>query len=168
MLGLRLWLVVGKVMFNKSNTVVVLVPLRTAVRSGELFTEVRYWVLLPSCSHQTLAHLVYPTPHGRDGVLWSCLLLSRYASVPSKYATARKSSSMQGLTHPVHEFWNNHPASSKCLPKGPTLGITYALAAVNASADWALGILPFFIVWDLEMKRTTKLLVAGILAFAAM
>ncbi|OAL53642.1 hypothetical protein IQ07DRAFT_314914 [Pyrenochaeta sp. DS3sAY3a] len=68
---------------------------------------------------------------------------------------------------PIHEFWNNHPASSKCLPKGPTLGITYALAAVNASADWALGILPFFIVWDLEMKRTTKLLVAGILAFAA-
>jgi hypothetical protein len=53
------------------------------------------------------------------------------------------------------------------LPKGPTLGITYALAAVNAAADWAFGILPLFIVWDLEMKLKTKLLVAGILAFAA-
>ncbi|KAF2025881.1 hypothetical protein EK21DRAFT_103588 [Setomelanomma holmii] len=69
--------------------------------------------------------------------------------------------------NPVNEFWNNHPASEKCLPKGPTLGITYALAAVNAAADWAFGTLPFFIVWDLEMKLKTKLLVAGILAFAA-
>jgi hypothetical protein len=53
------------------------------------------------------------------------------------------------------------------LPKGPTLGITYALAAVNAAADWAFGTLPLFIVWDLKMKLKTKLLVAGILAFAA-
>jgi hypothetical protein len=53
------------------------------------------------------------------------------------------------------------------LPKGPTLGITYALAAVNAAADWAFGTLPLFIVWDLKMKLKTKLLVGGILAFAA-
>ncbi|KAF1845062.1 uncharacterized protein K460DRAFT_282288 [Cucurbitaria berberidis CBS 394.84] len=68
---------------------------------------------------------------------------------------------------PITEFWENHPASKKCLPKGPTLGITYALAVVNAAADWAFGTLPFFIVWDLEMKLKTKLLIAGILAFAA-
>jgi hypothetical protein len=68
---------------------------------------------------------------------------------------------------PVSEFWNNHPASQKCMPKATTLGITYALAAVNAAADWALGTLPFFIVWDLKMKFKMKLLVAGILAFAA-
>lgn len=67
----------------------------------------------------------------------------------------------------VSEFWNNHPASSKCIAAGPTKGITYALAAVNAAADWALGTLPFFIVWDLQMKAKTKMLVAGILAFAA-
>ncbi|KAF2110656.1 hypothetical protein BDV96DRAFT_615180 [Lophiotrema nucula] len=68
---------------------------------------------------------------------------------------------------PVSEFWKNHPASSKCIPKAPTLGITYALAAVNASADWVFGTLPFFIVWDLQMNLKTKLLVAGILTFAA-
>jgi hypothetical protein len=67
----------------------------------------------------------------------------------------------------VSEFWINHPASTKCLPKATTLGITYALAAVNAAADWAFGILPFFIVWDLKMKVKMKILVAGILAFAA-
>lgn len=68
----------------------------------------------------------------------------------------------------VSEFWNNHPASNKCIPKAPTIGITYALGAVNASADWAFGILPFFIVWDIQVTFRTKMLVAGILAFAAM
>jgi hypothetical protein len=70
-------------------------------------------------------------------------------------------------TAQVSEFWNNHPASDKCIPAGPTKGISYALAAVNAAADWVLGTLPFFIVWDLQMKLKTKALVAGILAFAA-
>jgi hypothetical protein len=70
-------------------------------------------------------------------------------------------------SHTVFEFWNNHPASDKYIPIGPTLGITYALAALNAIADWAFGVLPFFIVRGLEMKRKTKLLVAGFLAFAA-
>ncbi|KAF2830844.1 hypothetical protein CC86DRAFT_434790 [Ophiobolus disseminans] len=68
---------------------------------------------------------------------------------------------------PINVFWNHHPASDKCLPKGPTLGITYALAVVNAIADWAFGTLPFFIIWNLDMKLKTKLLVGGILAFAA-
>jgi hypothetical protein len=67
----------------------------------------------------------------------------------------------------VSEFWNNHPASVKCISAAPTKGITYALSAVNAAADWALGILPLFIVWGLQMKTKTKALVAGILAFAA-
>ncbi|KAF2994343.1 hypothetical protein E8E13_000097 [Curvularia kusanoi] len=68
---------------------------------------------------------------------------------------------------PVTEFWNNHPASNKCIPDGPTKGITLSLSAVNAIADWALGALPLFIIWDLQMKFKTKALVAGILAFAA-
>jgi hypothetical protein len=68
----------------------------------------------------------------------------------------------------VSAFWNEHPASERCIHKGPTLAISYALAAINAVADWAFGLLPFFIVWGLEMRTKTKLLVAGILAFAAM
>ncbi|KAF2737005.1 hypothetical protein EJ04DRAFT_488685 [Polyplosphaeria fusca] len=68
---------------------------------------------------------------------------------------------------PVSEFWNNHPASSRCIPKAPTTGISYALGALNASADWGFGLLPFFIVWSLQMNVKTKMLVAGILAFAS-
>ncbi|KAF2659888.1 hypothetical protein K491DRAFT_712185 [Lophiostoma macrostomum CBS 122681] len=68
---------------------------------------------------------------------------------------------------PVSEFWNVHPASEKCIPKSATLGLTYALAAINAFADWTFGTLPFLIVWDLQMSVKTKIMVAGILAFAA-
>ncbi|KAF2676079.1 hypothetical protein K458DRAFT_322826 [Lentithecium fluviatile CBS 122367] len=68
---------------------------------------------------------------------------------------------------PVSEFWLNHPASSKCIPESPTTGITYALGAVNAFADWSFGTLPIFIVWDLQMNRKTKIMVVAILAFAS-
>ncbi|KAF2193688.1 hypothetical protein K469DRAFT_745185 [Zopfia rhizophila CBS 207.26] len=68
---------------------------------------------------------------------------------------------------PISEFWNVHPATNKCIPKAPTTGITYALSAVNAFADWAFGTLPIFIVWDLQMNIRTKILVVSILAFAA-
>ncbi|CAA9956623.1 hypothetical protein PTMSG1_00231 [Pyrenophora teres f. maculata] len=68
---------------------------------------------------------------------------------------------------PISEFWNEHPASSKCLSKGPTLGISYSLSVINAIADWAFGLLPCFIVWKMDLRRKTKILVAGILAFAA-
>ncbi|KAF7577802.1 hypothetical protein PtrSN002B_008108 [Pyrenophora tritici-repentis] len=68
---------------------------------------------------------------------------------------------------PISEFWNKHPASSKCLGHGPTLGISYSLSVVNAIADWAFGLLPCFIVWKMDLRKKTKFLVAGILAFAA-
>ncbi|RMZ74533.1 integral membrane [Pyrenophora seminiperda CCB06] len=68
---------------------------------------------------------------------------------------------------PISEFWNEHPASSHCLSNGPTLGISYSLSVINAIADWALGLLPCFIVWKMNLRMKTKILVAGILAFAA-
>jgi hypothetical protein len=67
----------------------------------------------------------------------------------------------------VSEFWNNHPASDKCVPKVATIDLSYAMAGVNAAADWSLGVLPLFIVWDLQMTTKTKILVSAILAFAA-
>ena len=72
------------------------------------------------------------------------------------------------LIRVVSEFWNNHPASDKCILPGPTLGITYALATVNAGADWVLGTLPFSIVHGTGMDFKTKVLVVAILSFAAM
>ncbi|KAI5242546.1 hypothetical protein E4T43_04765 [Aureobasidium subglaciale] len=45
---------------------------------------------------------------------------------------------------------------------------TYIISVLNSVADWTFGILPFFIVRKLQMKRQTKVLVASILGFAAL
>lgn len=45
---------------------------------------------------------------------------------------------------------------------------TYAHSAISALADWTLGTLPIFLVWDLAMSPRTKVSVALILALGAM
>lgn len=45
--------------------------------------------------------------------------------------------------------------------------ISYVASVLNGAADFFFGILPIFIVKDLNMRRNTKIVVAGILGFAA-
>lgn len=68
---------------------------------------------------------------------------------------------------PVNSFWLVYPSNDKCIPIPAQEGITYALNAMNACTDWILGTLPFFMVRHLNMSFRTKILVVGILAFAA-
>ncbi|KAI8634540.1 hypothetical protein F5Y19DRAFT_408963 [Xylariaceae sp. FL1651] len=69
--------------------------------------------------------------------------------------------------HPVAYFWQrytNPTMTGSCLSKGLISSSTYAAAAVNASADWALGLLPIALVWNLDLGKRQKISVAGILA----
>ncbi|KAF2757765.1 hypothetical protein EJ05DRAFT_511533 [Pseudovirgaria hyperparasitica] len=68
---------------------------------------------------------------------------------------------------PISQFWNVNPGGPGCLNTNVIIACTYTAGALNATADWTFGILPFFIVWDLKMTNKAKGLVAGILAFAA-
>ncbi|KAL8308121.1 hypothetical protein RB597_000585 [Gaeumannomyces tritici] len=69
---------------------------------------------------------------------------------------------------PVSTFWNESPrAPGRCLDQGLLLALTYAASAVNAAADWAFGVLPFFIVWSLSLPLRTRTLAVGILSLAA-
>ncbi len=68
----------------------------------------------------------------------------------------------------VTSVWNDSPVGPKCLKHNVHMGITYLVGVAGAGSDWVFGILPFFIVWGMDMKFKQKLLVAGILAFAAM
>lgn len=45
---------------------------------------------------------------------------------------------------------------------------TYVHTALNAFADWTLGILPIFIIKDLDMNPRTKVTIAVILALGGM
>ncbi|KAI5200443.1 hypothetical protein AUEXF2481DRAFT_43929 [Aureobasidium subglaciale EXF-2481] len=70
---------------------------------------------------------------------------------------------------PISFWWDLHPEHhGKCLSPKVIVINTYIISVLNSVADWTFGILPFFIVRKLQMKRQTKVLVASILGFAAL
>lgn len=72
--------------------------------------------------------------------------------------------------HPLSYFWTQygHGNTGACIPPVVILVSTYAHAGLSTIADWTLGILPIFLVWNLNMNPRTKLSVALILALGAM
>ena len=70
--------------------------------------------------------------------------------------------------HPVDYFWTKYAgAVGRCVNPNVIADSTYAHSAISAWADWTLGILPIFLVWDLAMNPRTKVSVALILALGA-
>ena len=72
--------------------------------------------------------------------------------------------------HPVSYFWTQYGvgASGKCISPTVIVNSTYVHGALNAISDWTLGILPIFLVWNLQMNTRTKVSVAIILSIGAM
>jgi len=68
---------------------------------------------------------------------------------------------------PISAWWKYGAGSHYCMSPQVIVGITYAASVINSLADWVFAILPVFIVWDLEMSKRQKAMVAGILALAA-
>jgi hypothetical protein len=70
--------------------------------------------------------------------------------------------------HPISYFWAAAPvAGASCISREIIADSTYAHGALSAAADWTLGILPIFLVWNLNMNPRTKISVALILALGA-
>lgn len=68
---------------------------------------------------------------------------------------------------PMHSWWSLDPNDGRCLSWHYMGGFAYTISVLNVIADWIYGILPAFIVKDLVMSKRQKIMVAGILAFAA-
>ncbi|KAF2125338.1 integral membrane protein [Dothidotthia symphoricarpi CBS 119687] len=69
---------------------------------------------------------------------------------------------------PISFWWNLSPdAAGYCLSTTLVTNFTYVVSALNSFADWTFGILPIFIVKDLQMKRRVKVVVASVIALAA-
>jgi hypothetical protein len=69
---------------------------------------------------------------------------------------------------PVVYFWTQYTGDTgTCVGVNVIPDASYAHAGVSAWADWTLGILPIFLVWDLKMNPRTKISVALILAIGA-
>ncbi|KAI5868030.1 hypothetical protein GGS23DRAFT_543727 [Durotheca rogersii] len=70
---------------------------------------------------------------------------------------------------PLAYFWMRHTGlmEGRCVDAELIEGSTYAATAINAVADWVLGLLPIALVWHLELSRRSKVLVAFILALGS-
>jgi len=70
--------------------------------------------------------------------------------------------------HPISFWWDLNPDHhGRCLSASVMADTSYVVSALNSVADWVFGILPIFIVKDLQMHRHQKAVVAVILGFAA-
>ncbi|KAJ5676575.1 uncharacterized protein N7477_002208 [Penicillium maclennaniae] len=71
--------------------------------------------------------------------------------------------------HPVSYFWTQIKGDStgSCLSVDILLDIAYLYSAITVVCDLTLGILPIFLVWQLQVNCRTKVAVGGILSLGA-
>ena len=70
---------------------------------------------------------------------------------------------------PSAYFWTQYTGGSgTCINPKITVQAFYGYSAISCIGDWTVGILPAFMVWNLQMNRRTKLSVAAILAVGCM
>ncbi|OBT76822.1 hypothetical protein VF21_04484 [Pseudogymnoascus sp. 05NY08] len=66
---------------------------------------------------------------------------------------------------PSAYFWTRYTGGSgTCIDPNITVQAFYGYSAISCISDWTVGILPAFMVWNLQMNFRTKLSVAAILA----
>lgn len=63
---------------------------------------------------------------------------------------------------PVSYFWNRNQ-NGRCLNMDVIIGLTYFYSVVNAICDFTFGLLPIFLVWNLQMDRRVKIVLIPIL-----
>lgn len=71
---------------------------------------------------------------------------------------------------PSSFFWTQYTPDGRgtCIDPVITVNAFYGYSAISCVADWTLGVLPVFLVWNLQMNTRTKLSVGAILAVGAM
>jgi hypothetical protein len=70
---------------------------------------------------------------------------------------------------PSEFFWTQYiGGKGKCVNPKVTVDASYAYSAITCACDWTLGLMPIFLVWNLQMNSRTKVSVGIILAVGAM
>ncbi|KAI1268655.1 hypothetical protein F5Y18DRAFT_238083 [Xylariaceae sp. FL1019] len=71
---------------------------------------------------------------------------------------------------PIDYYWYRYTTdiTGVCVSAQLISRSTYASVGVNAAADWALGLFPIALVWNLDLNRKSKISVAGILALGSL
>ncbi|KAL5364389.1 putative integral membrane protein [Aspergillus floccosus] len=64
---------------------------------------------------------------------------------------------------PIDFFWDRMTKRGTCLDPDLLLGIVYLYTVMAAVTDFTIGLLPIFMIWNLQMRRRTKFSLAVIL-----
>lgn len=69
---------------------------------------------------------------------------------------------------PISFFWNKTLEHGYCIDINVIIAITFFYSAVSIVCDFTFAILPFFLIWGLNMSRKSKVMLIPILGMACM
>lgn len=67
---------------------------------------------------------------------------------------------------PVAASWN--PTLGTCIDQSIIIALTYVVSAVNIATDWSVAIIPIFILWNIQMRRTLKRMIGLVLGLGVL
>jgi hypothetical protein len=68
---------------------------------------------------------------------------------------------------PISFFWNKNQ-DGYCVPIDVIIGLTFLYSAVSVICDFTFALLPFFLIWNLNMSVRTRIMLIPILGMACM
>lgn len=71
--------------------------------------------------------------------------------------------------NPISYFWTQTIGEKgTCIPVEVIMALTYLYGTISAICDFTFGILPIFLVWNLNMRKSLKIALIPILSMACM
>lgn len=67
---------------------------------------------------------------------------------------------------PISFFWNKHIEGGSCVDVNVIIALTYLYSAISAICDFTFGLLPVWLVWNLNMRKSEKVALVPILSMA--
>lgn len=69
---------------------------------------------------------------------------------------------------PISFFWDKSIKTGWCVEIDVIIGLTFLYSAISVICDFTFAILPFFLIWGLNMSVKTRVLLIPILGMACM
>jgi len=70
--------------------------------------------------------------------------------------------------HPVSFFWKIEIPGGTCININVIIGLAYLYSVFSVISDFTFALLPGFLIWDLQLARTTKVMLFPLLAMGCM
>lgn len=113
------------------------------------------WFVKVSVGFFLLRLTIHPV-HVR--IIWTAMAATAITGIVFTFVTLFQ-------CHPVSYFWTRVTgAQGQCLNIFVVINLTYFYSAINALCDFTFGLLPIFMIWNLNMSARMKIAIAPILS----